>query len=72
MRVWLIGKASDVFREFQMIALLERKLGHRLVKITKFEFKTYRLEYRVYETQPDAVKEAKRFIRGVVSEHGYT
>jgi len=39
--------------------------------ITKFEFRTYCLEYRVYETQPDAVKEAKSFIRKVVREHGY-
>lgn len=39
--------------------------------ITKFEFKSYRLEYRAYETQPDAVKEAKKFIRGIVREHGY-
>jgi hypothetical protein len=38
--------------------------------ITKFEFRTYRLEYRAYETQPDAVKEAKSFIRKVIRE-GY-
>lgn len=34
--------------------------------LVKFEFKTYPLEYRVYETRPEEVGKAKEFVRDTV------
>lgn len=40
--------------------------------IISFEFKTYPLEYRAYETQPEAVKKAKEFIGDIVRKYHAT
>lgn len=37
--------------------------------VAKFEFKTYPLEYRAYETHPGKVRKAKSFIREVVRRY---
>lgn len=37
--------------------------------LVKFDFRTYRLEYRVYETQPETVKKAEEFVRDLVRRY---